>query len=340
MITLTGFAQATSQLVSESGLENPPVTGNAEDAGINNLAAFDAALLQAREPHQPISLRPSVVMDLMAQVDDAGKNSATAPEIDEQNQQLLNVLLQTQAQHTPAASLLPMTALPRSLPQDEGNSTAELMPPVPQKESSALVNLLKSVGARLDITPPAASVGENALSGRIVPEGLNPVIPSAAQAPANGNGANNPHEATTPRMESQLTLAKSQPEWSQQLRTVLGERLQLQLESKMQHATIRLDPPDMGKIDISVHMEGGKLQVHINASQGDVYRALQQSSAELRQTLTGQNSAAVEVQISANSQQQQRQQQHQKPHDAILAARHIETQVDMGADDGTLLITV
>lgn len=340
MITLTGFAQATSQLASESGLENPPVTGNAEDAGINNLAAFDAALLQAREPHQPISLRPSVVMDLMAQVDDAGKNSATTPAMDEQNQQLLNVLLHSHAQNAPAPSLLSMTALPRSLPQDTGNSTTELMPPGPQKKSSALVSLLKSTGPRLDITSPAASVGENALSGRMVPEGLSPVIQSAAQAPANGNGANHPHEATAPRMESQLTLAKSQPEWSQQLRTVLGERLQLQVENKVQHATIRLDPPDMGKIDISVHMEGGKLQVHINASQGDVYRALQQSSAELRQALTGQNSAAVEVQISANSQQQQRQQQQQKPHDDILAARHIETQVDMGIDDGTLLITV
>lgn len=340
MITLTGFAQATSQLASESGLENSLIAGNTEEVGINNLAAFDAALLQAREPHQPISLRPSVVMDLMAQVDDAGKNSAAAPVIEEQNQQLLNMLLQTHTQNAPAPSLLSSAALPRNQPQDEGNSTTELMQPVPQKASSVLASLLKSAGPRLEITSPAAVTSENVVSGRTIPEGLSPLMLSAAQAPANGNGANHPHEATAPRMESQLTLAKSQPEWSQQLRTVLGERLQLQVENKVQHATIRLDPPDMGKIDISVHMEGGKLQVHINASQGDVYRALQQSSAELRQALTGQNSAAVEVQISANSQQQQRQQQHQKPHDDILAARHIETQVDMGIDDGTLLITV
>lgn len=330
-MTLSGFTQVSSPLTSELGAENTPIAGNAQEAGANNLAAFDEALSQAWKPHQPISLRPSVVMDLIAQVEGegSGENAAPAAQMNEQNQQLLDVLLQTPVQNKPVSGLSPVETFSRSSVE-----------PIQLKESSPLIGLLASMGPRLDITPPVVAASESASVGRMLPEGVSPLMPSIINIVTHGHVANSQYDAATPRMENPLTLAKNQPEWSQQLRTVLGERLQLQVENKVQHATIRLDPPEMGKIDISVHMEGGKLQVHINASQGDVYRALQHSSGELRQTLIGQNSAAVDVQISANSQQQQRQPQHQKPHDDILAARHIETQVDMSADDGTLLITV
>ncbi|WP_016256114.1 flagellar hook-length control protein FliK, partial [Yersinia pestis] len=154
---------------------------------------------------------------------------------------------------------------------------------------------------------------------------------------------NGSHETSTAsRIDSPLTLANNREEWPQQLRMALGERLQVQADNRVQHATIRLDPPDMGKIDISIHFEGGKLQVNINANQGEVYRALQQSSAELRQTLIGQNSTEVNVQVSANSQQQQQQPRHSNHHGQadILAAQHFESQAEINADDGTLLITI
>ncbi|CNH68239.1 flagellar hook-length control protein FliK [Yersinia kristensenii] len=325
MITLTGFAQAGSQLAVDVG--NSPIAGNAEEGGIDHLAGFDEVLSQAWVPHQPISLRPSVVMDLITKFDgNLGADAAgVLPPTDEQNQQLLDVLLQFHGQNTPVKTVLPVI------------DSHQIADQLASDKSSPMMNLLKSISPLLDIAAqPTAPAGEHGLLSRVMPEGTSAVIPTTLS-----HIGNNSVEIAPPRMESQLTLAANQKEWSQQLHNVLGERLQMQVENKVQHATIRLDPPDMGKIDISVHMEGGKLQVHINASQGDVYRALQQSCAELRQTLTGQNSTAVEVQISANSQQQQqRQQQNQQAHADILAARHIEAQENMSADDGTLLITV
>ncbi|AIN18018.1 flagellar hook-length control FliK family protein [Yersinia rochesterensis] len=325
MITLTGFAQAGSQLAADVG--NAPIAGNAEEGGTDHLVGFDEVLSQAWVPHQPISLRPSVVMDLITKFDGnlRADDAAILSPTDEQNQQLLDVLLQFHGQNTPVKTVLPVI------------DSHQIADQLASDKSSPLMNLLKLISPRLDITAqPAVPVGESLLLNRIMPEGISAVIPTILS-----HITNNSAEVAAPRVESQLTLAANQKEWSQQLHNVLGERLQMQVENKVQHATIRLDPPDMGKIDISVHMEGGKLQVHINASQGDVYRALQQSCAELRQTLTGQNSTAVEVQISANSQQQQqRQQQNQQAHADILAARHIEAQENMSADDGTLLITV
>ncbi|MGT3163365.1 flagellar hook-length control protein FliK [Yersinia enterocolitica] len=339
MITLTGFAQAGSQLAADAG--SWPIAGNAEEGGADHLAGFDEVLSQAWVPHQPISLRPSVVMDLIAKVDgdlvadDAGTLSPT----DEQNQQLLDILLQVHRQGTPVKTVQPAVTVPFAPAVDSHQADSHQIVGQPVSDnSSPLINLLKSIGPRLDITPqPVATASDSLLVSRATPEGIMAAMPSLV---GNVNVANNSVEVAAPRMESQLTLVANQKEWSQQLHHVLGERLQMQVENKVQHATIRLDPPEMGKIDISVHMEGGKLQVHINANQADVYRALQQTSAELRQTLMGQNSSAVEVQISAHSQQQQRQQQNQPQQAGILAAQHIESDVDTSADDGTLLITV
>ncbi|AKP33095.1 flagellar hook-length control protein FliK [Yersinia aleksiciae] len=335
MITLSGFTQAGSQLASEAKMGETPIMGSADEGELNPLTTFDDALSQVWQPHQPVSLRPSVVMDLIVRFDGKGDDVTMLPPTDEQNQQLLNVLLQGYGQNPPP---LTIAAFPRPESVAESHLMEKPAPVVMPEKSSPLMDLLKSIGPRLNVTVPLAATRESQLLNPMLTEGGIAMMSSAAS-----HIANSPHEAAAaPRMESQLTLANSQKEWPQQLRTVLGDRLQMQVENKVQHATIRLDPPDMGKIDISLHMEGGKLQVHINAGQGDVFRALQQTSAELRQMLLGQNTQVVEVQISANSQQQQqqRQQQHQQQQEDILAAQHIETQGNKSADDGTLLITV
>ncbi len=131
--------------------------------------------------------------------------------------------------------------------------------------------------------------------------------------------------------------------WAQQLRSALNDRLQLQVRNQVQHATIRLDPPEMGKVDISLQIENGRMQVHINASNGETYRALQQISNELRQSLTEQNFVQVNVQISSHSGQSQqgRGQQHmQTPQDGPVAGAEIaaeETQAAVNQDDSVLL---
>lgn len=98
-----------------------------------------------------------------------------------------------------------------------------------------------------------------------------------------------------------ITLPALPEKQADALREALGERLQMQIDQRTQKATIRLDPPNMGKLDLSLHFEGGKLQVHIQASQPDVLRALQQTSHELRTSLSEQNHVPVNVQVSQQS---------------------------------------
>lgn len=203
-------------------------------------------------------------------------------------------------------------------------------PAVQQQTTAGLPDLPQAVGHK-DMTPAAPILvlhaGENAAISAIQPENRVQVSGSVTQVTT----------ASAP-----LKLDAEESRWAQQLQSALGERLQVQVKDQIQHATIRLDPPDMGKIDISLHIENGRMQVTINASQGEVYRALQQVSNDLRQSLTEQNFMQVNVQVSAQGGQReghQRPAQHELTQD-VQAAAAIETQASARREDDSVLLTV
>lgn len=173
---------------------------------------------------------------------------------------------------------------------------------------------------------------------------MTPVAPLPTQALDTGNTSTS---VTTPSSVPVTTL-KMDPEpsrWSEQLHSALGDRLQVQVKQQIQHATIRLDPPDMGKIDISMQVDNGRVQVQINASHAEVYRALQQTSNDLRQSLTEQNFVQVNVQVSSQSggQQQGKEQHFTEQHAAIQAGAEMEANASASHDrreDDSVLMTV
>ncbi|HEY2454442.1 MAG TPA: flagellar hook-length control protein FliK [Scandinavium sp.] len=142
-----------------------------------------------------------------------------------------------------------------------------------------------------------------------------------------------------------VKLSDEGSRWSDQLQSALGDRLQLQVKDKIQHATIRLDPPDMGKIDISMQIENGRMQVHIQANHGEVYRSLQQISHELRQSLVEQNFVQVNVQVSSQhpgQQQGQRQNAFAELSESVLAGSDMagDEQYSSHQDDESILLKV
>jgi flagellar hook-length control protein FliK len=83
----------------------------------------------------------------------------------------------------------------------------------------------------------------------------------------------------------------------QPLATLLGERLHYQIGRRTQHATLRLDPPSMGSIEILIRNEGGSLHVQLRASNAEVARQLQGIGDSLRQDLAQRQQGEVSVQI-------------------------------------------
>lgn len=100
---------------------------------------------------------------------------------------------------------------------------------------------------------------------------------------------------------------------SQSLTTVLGERLQVQINQRSEHALIRLDPPSMGSIEIVIRHEAGHLQVQLRASNGEVARQLHAIGDTLRQDLVQRQHGEVSVQVWDGSRDSGDGRRHQRP---------------------------
>jgi len=131
-----------------------------------------------------------------------------------------------------------------------------------------------------------------------------------------------------------LHLNGSPEQWQQPLRAALGDRLQLQLSRNDERAVIRLEPPNMGSVEISVRQSGGALQVNIAASHSEVLRQLHTIGDAVRQDLSQRQLGEVAVTVTssnarslADGGQQQRQQEAQQQ-------REQQRQPGRALDDG------
>lgn len=110
--------------------------------------------------------------------------------------------------------------------------------------------------------------------------------------------------------QAALKLPTPEAKWGEQLLHTLRDQVQVQVQQRIQNATIRLDPPELGSLEIFLSHESGRLNVHITASQADVGRLLQQTSDRLRQELAGGQFTQVNVQTSSDGQSGQQQSRH------------------------------
>ena len=136
--------------------------------------------------------------------------------------------------------------------------------------------------------PVAARTFEQA-----APESVDatPITPGAAVNATASQTAN-------ARSADSIVLAGPPTAWRQNLHEALGERLQLQLGRNIDQATIRLEPPMLGRIDIAIRHSGGNLEIHIAASNSDVLRQLNAVSDSLRSDLAGRQYSSVSVNVS------------------------------------------
>ncbi len=133
--------------------------------------------------------------------------------------------------------------------------------------------------------------------------------------------------------ERVISLDTRAAQWGEALIHMLKENIQFQIGQQQQISTIRLDPPSLGKLEIAIHLEAGRLTVHIGASQAEVCRTLQQSSEALRVQLSQQNFVQVEVQVSPDGQSQsQSQSQRQRQQDNRQTPAQIVSAIELEAD--------
>lgn len=102
--------------------------------------------------------------------------------------------------------------------------------------------------------------------------------------------------------------------FGQRLLALLSDKVDVQLGLGVNKATIRLDPPSLGSIELAVQQDGEKLTVHLNSSNAQLKEAMQQGLEQLRASLQLRlgSDAQIELRMGPDTQsQQQREQQAQ-----------------------------
>ncbi|WP_141828269.1 flagellar hook-length control protein FliK [Herbaspirillum sp. SJZ107] len=95
-----------------------------------------------------------------------------------------------------------------------------------------------------------------------------------------------------------VKLAGPPTAWRQSLQEALGDRLHVQVGKNVEQAVIRLEPPQLGRIDIAIRHSNGTLEVNISASNGEVLRQLQTVSDNLRNDLAQRQYTDVAVSVT------------------------------------------
>ncbi|MHC8306793.1 flagellar hook-length control protein FliK [Pseudomonas sp. PB3P13] len=175
--------------------------------------------------------------------------------------------------------------------------TQEVLAQPPQRKATGLLGAWLQVG----LAPQAVAAvlpSTNEVPAMSASEGV-PLAPPVTSLSAPLVGAT---ASQAPVLERGLKLAAPQARWGEQMLHALRETVQVQVQQRFQQATIRLDPPELGSLEIFITHEPGRLSVQISAVQGDVARLLLHTSDRLRQELVEQNTLQVSVEISSDSQ--------------------------------------
>jgi flagellar hook-length control protein FliK len=124
----------------------------------------------------------------------------------------------------------------------------------------------------------------------------------------NGSGNAAPATAIAGALTSQpaagapagdtVKLAGPPTAWRQSLQEALGERMNVQVGKGIEQAVIRLEPPQLGRIDIAIRHSAGTLEVNISATNGEVLRQLQTVSDNLRSDLSQRQFTEVAVTVA------------------------------------------
>ncbi|EDL51994.1 LafE [Vibrio mediterranei AK1] len=193
--------------------------------------------------------------------------------------------------------------LPKSLPQTNPNllNLESSLPSIASKASS--MNPWTPASLKLSTQLPLGSITHQSI-----------------EAPYLAN------ETTASRLVPTIEVSKALDVDSQrQIHQVLRDKIQLQLDTMNQAARIRFDPPELGKVEMHVRVDGERVTIQMSATSAATREAILATSERLRAELVAQNSELSEVNISleqSNSQQFQSQEQSDHSEQEVSPQAH------------------
>ncbi|WP_152594633.1 flagellar hook-length control protein FliK [Massilia sp. BSC265] len=174
--------------------------------------------------------------------------------------------------------------------------------PLPAQALDAATAQLARANAAQQAAQPAGAAPAAASAARSAGDAAGSDGQAAAGSSAAGStgfGVSLPSApAAAARDGGTLSLSGPPTAWRQSLQEALGERLNLQLGKNAEQAVIRLEPPMLGRVEISIRHAAGSLEVNITATHSEVLRQLNTVSDNLRSDLAGRQYTDVSVNVS------------------------------------------
>ncbi|OLF72804.1 LafE [Pseudoalteromonas haloplanktis] len=236
------------------------------------------------------------------------------------------IVTQVPAKTAPAAAVAAMNVTPANTPANKELNTLDLAKAPQTLYSQALLNRLNQPSVVLNtygqaqsssITNEQIAAQPSVTLSKLELAALTQNTQSKLLNVESREGSNqksalvNAFSSAAPATESfewqKEKLKEAPSEWGQRLLHVLGDKVKLQIGQQLQRAQIRLDPPNLGSIEISINIEGDKTSVSLTTSNAQVRDAIAQTLEQLRQSLSQNSNTTVDVNLSDKQQQPQQQ---------------------------------
>ena len=214
------------------------------------------------------------------------------------------------------------------------SSAASRLEPVPTTSATAQAVLPLADGDSIEL--PQQQVQQSVNAGATLQQFIRQAL-SARQASdttpvstATASGVTNSSD-TVFSWKAELTGQAStahNSQWSQKLVHLLADKINLQLGQQIQRAQIRLDPPQLGVIELSVSLDGERTSVQLYAANTQLREAMQQNLDQLRQQLAQRLGNEQTLNIDVRQQSQQQSGQHNSAQQQTVAAHFNEVPDD------------
>lgn len=316
-----GQVQSLSQSLVQAPLlvESDAVLANTTT--LSSLMTSDLLAVQAEGATERLPLSLSVL-------------SSSAGTVSSQNPLPAAGLLQPQQSSVVTAPLI----VPVSLPQQSASDVAVIHAVLPQDlaESQDLWSALKPLQQNTQNTAVSAGVfnlSQNSLLNTNLSKtsALHQATAMTEMLAPTGAVASAPGAAvsTLPVWQADPLPAQSQ-HWGQRLVQMLSDKIDLQLGLNVNKAMIRLDPPSLGSIELSVQLDGDRLTVQMHSSNAQLREAMGQGLEQLRASLQQKLGADVQIELrmgSESSSQQQQQKASQQTTQQLESNFHSEAEM-------------
>ncbi len=194
-------------------------------------------------------------------------------------------------------------------PMDLALNSSTFEMPEPAKPVPAIDNINFSRGLEYQ---PANSGLQEAID-------INSIQTRTAASFSANLSLQQPSSTLPPQLE---TLALNNPRDTGAWGAGLGERINWMINQKMNTATIRLDPPALGRLDVHIQLADDATNVTINTQHGQTRDMIESASHRLREFL--QENGYQNVNVDVSHQQEQNQQASEQTGDHGME----------GSDDG------